>query len=181
MAIVIKYRWSRRLSMRVVKNGDVHVSAPIGTPRRDVEAFINEHREWMEAAQKRSAAHQEHRAAFFSQLQIKTPIQRQEAIRQLSAQIDPLIEKYSAIMGVRPTRIHYRPMISRWGVCNVKTRSICFSIYLLLLPDWCIENVVVHELCHLLEPSHNARFHSLMDQYYPQWREARKYVRSLVQ
>ena len=180
MAIVVKYRWSRRLSMRVVKNGDVHVSAPIGTPRREVEAFINEHLEWIEAAQKRSAEHQECRAEFFNQLQIKTPIQRQEAIRRLSAQIDPLIEKHSAIMGVRPTRIHYRPMISRWGVCNFKTRSICFSLYLLLLPDWCVEHVVVHELCHLLEPTHNARFHSLMDKYYPQWREARKYVRSIV-
>lgn len=166
--------------MRVVKNGDVHVSAPIGTPRRDVEAFINEHREWIEAAQKRSVAHQESRAAFFGQLQIKTPIQRQEAIRSLSAKIDPLVQKYSAIMGVHPTRIHYRPMISRWGVCNTKQRSICFSLYLLLLPDLCIEHVVVHELCHLLEPSHNARFHSLMDQYFPRWREAKAQARSII-
>ena len=46
--------------------------------------------------------------------------------------------------------------------------------YVLLLPKWCVEHVVVHELCHLLEPSHNARFHALMDKYFPRWREARK-------
>lgn len=166
--------------MRVVKNGDVHVSAPIGTPRKEVEAFIKEHLEWIEAAQRRSTERLEQRTAFFSQLQIKTPIQRQEAIRSLSAKIDPLIEKHSQIMGVRPTSIRYRPMISRWGVCNTRERSICFSLYLLLLPDLCIEHVVVHELCHLLEPTHNARFHTLMDQYFPRWREARAQVRNIV-
>ncbi|MCR5512743.1 MAG: M48 family metallopeptidase [Prevotella sp.] len=42
------------------------------------------------------------------------------------------------------------------------------------MPEWCVEHIVVHELCHLLEPSHNARFHTLMDKYFPRWREARK-------
>ena len=63
---------------------------------------------------------------------------------------------------------------SRWGVCNVKNKSICFSAYLLLLPEWCVEHVVVHELCHLLEPSHNARFRALMDKFFPRWKEARQ-------
>ena len=38
---------------------------------------------------------------------------------------------------------------------------------------------MVHELCHLLEPSHNARFHALMDKYFPRWREARKATRNI--
>ncbi len=54
------------------------------------------------------------------------------------------------------------------------------SLYLLLLPDWCQEHVVVHELCHLLEPSHNARFYTLMTQYFPRWRQARQHTRSLL-
>jgi predicted metal-dependent hydrolase len=85
-----------------------------------------------------------------------------------------MIEKHKKVMGVSPQAVTYKRMISRWGYCNVKNRSICFSLYLLLLPAWCVEHVVVHELCHLLEPSHNARFHALMDRYYPRWREARK-------
>jgi hypothetical protein len=82
-------------------------------------------------------------------------------------------------MGVKPEKITYKALKSRWGQCNVLSRSISFSLYLLLLPDWCVEHVVVHELCHLLEPSHNARFHALMDQYYPRWREARKATRNI--
>ena len=70
-------------------------------------------------------------------------------------------------------------MISRWGQCDVKNRTLCFSVYLLLLPDWCQEHVVVHELCHLLEPSHNARFYALMTQYYPRWREACKHTKAI--
>ena len=160
--------------MRIVKNGDVHVSAPFGMSKRAVEAFINEHLGWIEKASKRNTDRLKRRSEFYNQLPLSNRTEKEDAIRQLSTLIEPMIERYSEIMGVRPESISYKPMISRWGVCRIKDRSICFSIYLLLLPDWCIEHVVVHELCHLIEPSHNARFHALMDKYYPRWPEARK-------
>ena len=50
MAIKVTYRRTYRLSMRIVKNGDVHVSAPIGMPRKTVEAFIEQHRDWIDTA-----------------------------------------------------------------------------------------------------------------------------------
>lgn len=160
--------------MHIAKNGDVHVSAPYGISKKAIEEFVNEHLEWIEEARKRNAERQKQRADFYSQLPLETRSRKDEAIKQLKALVEPMIEHYSIIMGVRPNTISYKPMISRWGVCKFKDRSICFSLYLLLLPDWCIEHVVVHELCHLLEPSHNARFHALMDRYYPRWREARR-------
>ena len=125
--------------MRIVKNGDVHVSAPIGMPKRLVQAFIDEHREWIEKARKKTLERGTKRADFFAQLPLDTKAQKTEARQRLEALLTPMIE-----------------------------------MYLLLLPAWCVEHVVVHELCHLLEPSHNARFHALMDRYYPRWREARK-------
>ena len=93
--------------------------------------------------------------------------------------VEPMMEKHAKEMGVKPSIVYYKPTISRWGQCNVKDRSICISAYVLLLPEWCVEHVVVHELCHLLEPSHNARFHALMDKYFPRWREARKETRRI--
>ncbi|MBO4891245.1 MAG: DUF45 domain-containing protein [Prevotella sp.] len=54
MAIQVTYRRTRRLSMRIVKNGDVHVSAPIGMPKKEVERFIEEHRDWITEACSRS-------------------------------------------------------------------------------------------------------------------------------
>ena len=96
------------------------------------------------------------------------------------ALVEPMVKRYSGEMGVKPQGISYKAMISRWGVCNVKARTVCFSAYLLLLPEWCVEHVVVHELCHLLEPSHNARFHALMDRYFPRWKEARRETRRIM-
>ena len=149
--------------MRIVKNGDVHVSAPIGMPREKVMAFIEKTHE-----------RQKQRAEFFNKLPLATRVQADEAQKRLKALVEPMVERHAKEMGVHPSRVYYKPTISRWGQCNVRDRSICISAYVLLLPEWCVEHVVVHELCHLLEPSHNAHFHALMDKYFPRWREARK-------
>ena len=166
--------------MRIVKNGDVHVSAPVGMLKREVEAFIGQHQEWIVEARKKTFLRQKQQTDFYNQLPLTTKTQKAEATERLRLLVEPMIERYVSDMDVRPTSISYKPMISRWGVCKVRERSICFSTFLLLLPEWCVEHVVVHELCHLLEPSHNARFHTLMDKYYPMWRDARKETRKIV-
>ena len=179
MAIKVTYRWTRRLSMRIVRNGDVHVSAPIGMSRKDVETFISEHSDWIAEAMKKTTERQNKRDGFFNQLPLTTKAQKAEATAKVKALVEPLVERHAQTMGVSPAAISYKPTKSRWGSCNVRTRSLCFSIYLLLVPQWCVEHVVVHELCHLLEPSHNARFHALMDKYYPRWKDARKEMRRI--
>jgi len=166
--------------MRIVKNGDVHVSAPIGVSKKEVEAFVCEHREWIAEARKKTAERQNQRAAFFNQLPLTTRTQKAEAMEKIRLLVEPMARRYAKMMNTTPSSVRYKPMKSRWGVCNVKERSICYSTYLLLLPDWCVEHVVVHELCHLLEPSHNAHFHALMDKYYPRWKEARKETRKIA-
>ena len=166
--------------MRIVKNGDVHVSAPIGMSKKEVEAFVSQHQDWIAEAKRKTAERQNQRAAFFSQLPLTTKDLKVEATEKIRVLVEPIVDRYAKMMSVCPSFIRYKPMVSRWGVCNVKERSVCYSIYLLLLPDWCVEHVVVHELCHLLEPSHNARFHALMDKYYPKWRDARKVTRKIA-
>ena len=180
MSILVTYRRTSRLSMRIVKNGDVHVSAPIGMSRQKVMEFIEEHRDWMNEARKNTCERQNQRAAFYNQMPLATRAQADEALRRLKALVEPMVERYARTMGVKPSIVYYKPTISRWGQCNVKDRSICISAYVLLLPEWCVEHIVVHELCHLLEPSHNARFHALMDKYFPRWREARKTTAQLL-
>jgi len=164
--------------MRIVKNGDVHVSAPWGMSRKKVETFIEQHRDWIAEARRKTSERQKQRADFYGQLPLATKAQKGEAQERLDVLTAPMVERHAREMGVEPSVVRYKPMVSRWGMCNVKDRSICLSTYLLLLPEWCVEHVVVHELCHLLEPSHNARFHALMDKYFPRWREARRFVRS---
>ena len=180
MAIQVTYRRTSRLSMRIAKNGDVRVSVPVGLSRKEVERFIDEHRDWIAGARERVLDNQRRRAAFYNQLPLRTKAEAAEVLQRLKALVEPMAERYSGEMGVKPQDISYKAMISRWGVCNVKARTVCFSAYLLLLPEWCVEHVVVHELCHLLEPSHNARFHALMDRYFPRWKEARRETRQIM-
>lgn len=178
-SIQVTYRKISKLSMRIVKNGDVHVSAPFGIPKAEVIRFIEEHREWINSARKITFERQKCREDFYHQLPLQTSAQTDDARRRLKSLIEPMVERYSKAIDVKPNGINYKAMISRWGVCNVKKRTICFSLYLLLLPEQCVEHVVVHELCHLVEPSHNARFHSLMDKYFPLWRKARRETRQI--
>ena len=166
--------------MHIVKNGDVHKSAPVGMSRREVEAFVSQHQDWIVEARKKTAERQQQRADFYHQLPLTTKAQKEEALNRVRALVAPMVERHARVMGVSPSAVSFKPMVSRWGMCRLRERSLCFSTYLLLLPDWCVEHVVVHELCHLLEPSHNARFHALMDRYYPQWREARKETRRVA-
>ena len=174
MAIKVTYRRTSRLSMRIAKNGDVLVSAPIGLSQETVTDFIEKNREWIQKARIRTQEQQEKRYAFFSQLPLDTPEQRENVLLRMQATIPPLIQKYAPLMKVKPGRITYQATISRWGCCQPRTHELAFSVYLLLLPDWCIEHVVVHELAHLLEANHSKRFYAIMDRFFPQWKEARK-------
>ena len=166
--------------MRVVSNGDLHVSAPYGVPRSEIDRFIRNNDAWIREALQKQLAVNRQRYHFYSQLPLETREQVREAVQQLDAIIQPMLLKYTALMGVKPTQITYKPTISRWGACNKKSGAICFSTYLLLLPEWCVEHVVVHELAHLIEANHGPKFHALMDKYSPRWKEARKAIRETV-
>ena len=68
-------------------------------------------------------------------------------------------------------------MKSRWGSCTPATRAIRINTNLAAYPPACLEFVVAHELVHLMEPSHNARFHALLDVYCPRNRETSALLR----
>ena len=73
-------------------------------------------------------------------------------------------------MGVRARAWGIRAMKSRWGTCNLRTRTLTFSLELAKVAPECLELVVVHELVHLLEGSHNARFKALLSRELPDWK-----------
>lgn len=97
-----------------------------------------------------------------------------ELLKRIVREQMPLCE---AITGRRASRIDYRLMTSRWGSCNVLTARICLNLALVHYPVRVIRYIIMHELTHLHEPSHNARFHALMDRFCPDWREARQTLR----
>lgn len=89
----------------------------------------------------------------------------------LRAAIPPLIALWEPIMGVRVDRFFIQNMKTRWGSCNLTRRSIRINLELIRKPVECLEYVVVHEMIHLLERYHNARFYELMNHFLPDWKE----------
>ena len=98
---------------------------------------------------------------------------------QLEILIPPLITKWESILNVSVERFSIRSMKTRWGSCTPKTRSIRINLELIKRAPECLEYIVVHELVHLLEASHNNKFKTLMDKYFPKWKFYRKELRSL--
>ena len=64
---------------------------------------------------------------------------------------------------------------SRWGSCTPGDRTIRLSARLQGMPQWVIDYVLVHELAHLLEPGHDAKFWSWVDRY-PKAERAKGYL-----
>lgn len=98
---------------------------------------------------------------------------RTEVLRALP----DVVERMEARIGVHATRWSVRVMKTRWGSCTPKTGAIRLNARLAAYPPECLEFVVAHELVHLLEPSHNARFHALLDEFCPDNRHPAKLLR----
>lgn len=89
--------------------------------------------------------------------------------QQLKAEIPTLLEKWLPIMGVSVQDWGVKQMKTKWGTCNIAARRIWLNLELIKKPAHCLEYVLVHELVHLLERNHNARFRAYMDKFLPQW------------
>jgi predicted metal-dependent hydrolase len=92
---------------------------------------------------------------------------------QLKAEVLRLMEKWAPHIGVAVPKFTARKMKTKWGSCTPAANSILVNLELAKKPLECLEYIVVHELTHLLEPSHNARFIALMTQFMPKWRHYR--------
>ena len=90
----------------------------------------------------------------------------------------PLIAKWEKKLNVRVNTLFVQKMKTRWGSCNTTKRNIRLNTELGKKTKECLEYIVVHELIHLLEPSHNARFQELMDTNLPHWRVLRSQLTS---
>lgn len=98
---------------------------------------------------------------------------------QLKEAASPLIAKWEPLMGVKATRLFVQRMKTKWGSCTPGFRSIRLNTELAKKPPECLEYIVVHELLHLLEPTHNHRFVALMDQFMPKWQHYRDMLNRL--
>jgi predicted metal-dependent hydrolase len=98
---------------------------------------------------------------------------------QLKAVVSDLIAKWEPMLAVSVNRVFVQQMKTKWGGCNPRTRTIRLNTELAKKPKECLEYIVVHEMAHLLEPTHNAHFVALMDQFMPRWQFFRQKLNRL--
>lgn len=89
---------------------------------------------------------------------------------QIREAAPPLIEKWEDVLGVSVANFYVRQMKTLWGSCNPVARNIRLNSDLAKKPRECLEYVLVHEMVHLLEPTHGQRFVTAMDRFMPSWR-----------
>jgi predicted metal-dependent hydrolase len=97
----------------------------------------------------------------------------------LHAVVPALIEKWEAKLGVLVSRYYLQRMKTKWGGCNHRAGNIRLNTELVKKPKDLLEYVVVHEMLHLVEPTHSERFVTLLEQHYPTWRDARAELNEL--
>lgn len=97
----------------------------------------------------------------------------------LHAVIPPLIQKWEPKLGVDVEAYFLQRMKTKWGSCNHKAGHIRLNTELVKKPKDLIEYVLVHEMVHLIEPTHSERFVSILTKHFPSWREARAELNEL--
>lgn len=118
-------------------------------------------------------------------LRPETDHKKKEAIvaewyrEQVKKAVPPLVAKWGRLIGLKVERFYVQRMKTKWGSCNPRARTIRLNTDLAKKPRECLEYVLVHEMIHLLVPTHNTRFTTLMDQFMPKWQLHRQVLNRL--
>ena len=160
-------RSSRKtLSIQLSPGGEVVVRAPNRMPKREIERFLEEKRDWIETHLSKLPAVQPR----------LTEAELQELARHAKEVLPEITAYYAPLVGVDYGRITIRAQRTRWGSCSARG-NLNFNCLLMLTPDDVMEYVVVHELCHRKEMNHSARFWAEVERVLPGYRESRRWLK----
>ena len=93
--------------------------------------------------------------------------------------VPTLIKKWESKLEVKVAGYYLQRMKTKWGSCNHKAGHIRLNTELVKKPKDLLEYVIAHEMMHLLEPTHSDRFRAILEEHYPNWREARAELNEL--
>jgi predicted metal-dependent hydrolase len=99
--------------------------------------------------------------------------------QQVREAVPALQAKWEPLLGVKAARVFVQRMKTKWGSCTPESGYVRLNTDLAKKPPECLEYIVVHELVHLHEPTHNERFVALMDLYLPHWQHLRRKLNRL--
>ena len=98
---------------------------------------------------------------------------------QMDSEIQRMVAAWEPVLGVRVVEARIRRMRTLWGSCNIRDRRIWLNSRLVHLPKPALDYVVLHEMAHLLERYHNARFYGILDRTMPDWRTVERALKQI--
>ena len=93
--------------------------------------------------------------------------------------VPPLVQRWERKLKVIVSGYFLQRMKTKWGSCNQAAGNIRLNTELAKKPKDLLEYVIVHEMAHLIEPTHSDRFIAILEEHYPSWREARAELNEL--
>lgn len=174
----VRYEFKRKrvknINLRVRADGSVAVSAPLGAPRAQVDAFVAGRARWIEAARVRALARGEEE-------QRPCSVSREDALALFTQVSDAVFPLFAQVLnGQRPV-LKVRQMKTRWGVCVPAKRQITFSLRLAEKPRAAVEYVVLHEYAHFVRADHSPAFWAVVARYMPDYKARRRLLAPSVQ
>lgn len=162
--VLVTRKSMKNVRVRVVPpEGAVEVSAPYSVSADYIRHLVESRWEWI------LRQRVEVKAAPSSEAERASTQQQAEWRAVVEACVPPLVAEWERVLGVRVKTLVFRNMKTRWGSCQPSTGRVCINTRLALYPPECLEYVVVHELCHFLEPNHGPGFKKLMTKVMPDW------------
>lgn len=153
----------RTVSVEVTREGEVIVRAPQRMPRAAIDAFLENHRNWVTE----KLAHQRALAEKYPE----PDATEAEALKKRARKVLPArVCYYAQMMRVSPAWVKITSARKRFGSCGAEN-GLCFSWRLMRYPDAAIDYVVVHELAHITQKNHGRAFYRLIEQVLPDYRE----------
>lgn len=158
---------SRRKTIAIqVTDKGIIVRAPYRVSLKKIGAFVDSQTGWIEKQIKKQEEYKK-------SLENITPLTTEEIhalADKAKAVIPERVRYYAPIIGVRYGRITIRNQRTKWGSCSAKG-NLNFNCLLMLTPPGVIDSVVVHELCHLKEMNHSAKFYEEVLKVYPEYKK----------
>ncbi len=162
----------KTISIEVKPDGRVVIKAPLCMSKFAIDLFVRDKRDWIE----KTVSKMKEREALEGFVQKLSNDELKALKKEAKKMITPLVEEYAEIMGVIYNRISIRAQTTRWGSCS-RDKNLNFNCLLALTPEPVIRYVVVHELCHIKHMDHSKLFWAEVEEYMPDYRVYRKWLK----
>lgn len=175
MKVVFSKR--KTLAIEVRRDQTVVVRAPQRISQHKLNEFIVKTAEWV---QKKLAHYAQMPPPTIAPVVLMSRTEKKQQLELARQIFMPLYLKCwerCKGWGFAMPQLRIRKLKSRWGSLSYRTMTVTLNSELVNVPEQCIEDVIMHEFCHLKHRNHGKRFYQLLEKMAPNWRTRKHLLR----